>query len=406
MNDFFKKVENAIQTLKAGGMIVLIDDEERENEGDLISAAEFVTPDIINFMATEGRGLICLAMTPQSVDQLQLPMMPRTTRSSFDTSFTVSIEASQGISTGISAQDRAHTILTAIHPNAKPEDVIYPGHIFPLKAHPNGVIARRGHTEGSIDLMKIAGLQPAAVICEIMNQDGSMSRPKELREFAKKHHLPMLSIQDIVHYRICKETLIEEEVSVRIPLADYGDFRMILFKSQFDNHEHFILYKPVVDTKQIPLVRIHSECITGDLFGSLKCDCGPQLHHALSLISEHGGVLIYLRQEGRGIGLKNKLKAYALQEKGLDTVEANISLGLPIDKRDYSIAYQILKQLDIKRIRLITNNPQKMDMLKFYGIEIVERIVSKTPLNPENENYIKIKNIKLGHMFNDHDHKK
>jgi 3,4-dihydroxy 2-butanone 4-phosphate synthase/GTP cyclohydrolase II len=399
MNDFFKNIKNAVDALSAGGMVVLIDDEHRENEGDLISAAEFVTPEIINFMATEGRGLICLSMTPEFIQQLQLPMMPRSAYSSFDTSFTVSIEAAQGITTGISAQDRAHTILTAINPNAKPEDVIYPGHIFPLKANPKGVVARRGHTEGSIDLMKIAGLTPSAVICEIMNQDGSMSRPKQLTAFAKKHQLPILSIQDIVNYRICTEKLVEEEVRAKIPLEGYGDFQFILFNNQFDNQEHFALYKPLTDPKKSPLVRIHSECITGDLFGSLKCDCGPQLQGALSLISKEGGLLIYLRQEGRGIGLKNKLKAYVLQEQGLDTVEANLSLGLPVDKRDYSIAYQILKYLNFQRIRLITNNPQKLDVLRFYGIEIEERVVNESPVNPENERYLKIKKLKLGHLF-------
>jgi 3,4-dihydroxy 2-butanone 4-phosphate synthase/GTP cyclohydrolase II len=399
MTDFLKHIQDAVNILRAGGMVVLIDDEDRENEGDLIAAAELTTPQSINFMATEGRGLICLAMSEEQINKLQLPMMNRCSHSPFDTSFTVSIEASNGISTGISAKDRAHTIRTAIHINAKPEDIVYPGHIFPLKANPEGVIKRRGHTEGSVDLMKIAGLNPSAVICEIMNPDGSMSRRKELIAFAQKHNFPVLSIQDIVNYRIQTEVLVSEEIATRIPLANYGEFKMILFKNSFDKYEHFALYKPMQKAGSVPLVRVHSECITGDLLGSLKCDCGPQLDNALDLISKEGGLLIYLRQEGRGIGLINKLKAYVLQDQGLDTVDANLSLGLPVDKRDYSIAYQILKYLNMPKIRLITNNPQKMDMLRFFGIEIEERIASVIPVNPENEKYIEVKKQKLGHLF-------
>lgn len=406
MKNIIQIMQQAINILQAGGMVVLVDDEHRENEGDLVMAAELTTPESINFMATHGRGLICLAMTEEKVNGLQLPMMTRSNHSVHDTAFTVSIEAASGITTGISAKDRAHTILTAISDKAKPEDLIYPGHVFPLKARNNGVIARRGHTEGSVDLMNIAGLKPSAVICEIMNKDGTMSRMEELRQFAENHHLPIISIQDIVSYRIQSEVLVSEEISVRLPVEHYGDFQMVLFKNSFDDQEHFALVKPVVDATKQPLVRVHSECLTGDLFGSLKCDCGPQLHHALKEISEQGGVLIYLRQEGRGIGLKNKLRAYVLQEQGLDTVEANVSLGLPIDNRDYSIAYQILKFLNMTKIRLMTNNPQKLEVLKFYGIDVVSRIPVVIKTNKENKNYIKVKHQKLGHLFKQDNDKK
>lgn len=399
MKNITQTIQQAINVIRAGGMVVLVDDEHRENEGDLVMAAELTTPDSINFMATHGRGLICLALTEKHVDSLQLPMMTRSNRTPYDTAFTVSIEAASGISTGISAKDRAHTILTAIADDVQPEDLIYPGHIFPLKARANGVIARRGHTEGSVDLMSIAGLKPAAVICEIMNEDGTMSRPYNLKSFAQKHHLPMISIQDIVNYRIQTELLVTEEISTRIPLEHYGDFQLYLFKNAFDNHEHFALVKSPVDKTIPPLVRVHSECLTGDLFGSLKCDCGPQLHTALDIISKQGGMLIYLRQEGRGIGLINKLRAYVLQEQGMDTVDANLSLGLPIDNRDYSIAYQILKYFQWSDIRLMTNNPQKIDLLTFYGINVVSREPLIIEPNKENENYIKVKQQKLGHLF-------
>jgi len=403
MSDFIEKVQQAVNMLRAGGMVILMDDEHRENEGDLIAGAEFATPELINFMATHGRGLICLALTEDKVEQLNLPMMPRSKTSNFDTSFTVSIEAASGISTGISSADRAHTIRTAMHPNAGPYDIIYPGHVFPLKARNGGVIKRRGHTEGSVDLMKIAGLEPCAVICEIMNADGSMSRADDLKQLAKIHHLPMLSIQDLVNYRIQTETLVMEEISARIPLDHYGEFQWILFKNHMDENEHFALYKPVPDGKT-PVVRVHSECITGDLFGSLKCDCGPQLHQSLAVIAKEGGLLIYLRQEGRGIGLVNKLKAYVLQDQGLDTVDANLSLGLPVDKRDYSIAFQILKHFNWQKIRLLTNNPEKMKWLTFFGIEIEQRLPIEAAINPENEKYIRSKQQKLGHLFKGQSH--
>ena len=399
MNNYMQVVQNAINVLRAGGMVVLVDDEHRENEGDLVMAAELVTPDAINFMATHGRGLICLSLTQSQVEQLNLPMMTRCNNSPYDTAFTVSIEASKGISTGISAKDRAHTIKTAIRSDATPQDVIYPGHVFPLQARKKGVIERRGHTEGSIDLMRLSGLQHSAVICEIMNEDGTMSRMDELRLFADKHHLPIISIQDILNYRIKTEELVTEEISARIPMEQYGDLQLRLFKNEFDHFEHFILYKEPQDSQQAPLVRIHSECLTGDLLGSLKCDCGPQLHSALQRISKEGGALIYLRQEGRGIGLVNKLRAYVLQDQGFDTVDANVHLGLPVDNRDYSIAYQILRHLGWHRVRLMTNNPRKIELLSFFGIEVLQREAIEVPLNPENENYIKVKKQKLGHLF-------
>lgn len=398
MSDFLNTVGHALEVLKAGGMIVLVDDEHRENEGDLVMAAEFVTPQSINFMAKYGRGLICLPMADHLIQKLDLPLMTHKNRSPYQTAFTISIEAASGVATGISAEDRAHTILTAIRADAKPEDLISPGHIFPLKAQKHGVLHRRGQTEGSVDLMKLAGLKPAAVICEIMNDDGSMSRMEDLKKFSGEHHLPILSIQDIVNYRVQVENLIHEEISTRIPLEDVGDFKMMLFKNDIDSFEHFTLYKPVSDSNKIPLVRIHSECLTGDLLGSLKCDCGPQLKSSLKMIAEQGGLLIYLRQEGRGIGLKNKLKAYVLQDQGLDTVEANENLGLPVDNRDYSLAYQILKHFGWNKIRLITNNPLKIDGLKMYGITIEERVSIDIPPNKENLNYLKTKKQKMGHF--------
>ena len=399
MSDFIKDVENALNVLKAGGMVVLFDDEARENEGDLIIAAEFITPDAINFMATYGRGLICLSMTPEMIDRLELPMMTSRNGSMYQTAFTISIEAKDGVSTGISAADRAHTIQTAVKANVKPSEIVSPGHIFPLRARPKGVLERKGQTEGSVDLMKIAGLIPAAVICEIMNPDGSMSHGEDLNVFSKKHHIPVISIQNLIDYRVQTETLLYEEISTRLPLEEKGDFKITLFNNDFDDLEHFVLYKPTKDSSTVPFVRIHSECLTGDLFGSLKCDCGPQLDASLNMIAEEGGLLIYLRQEGRGIGLKNKLKAYALQEQGEDTVDANLLLGLPIDNRDYSIAFQILKYYKLNKIRLITNNPMKLQLMEKFGIQIQERVPLEIKPNPENKHYIHTKIEKMGHLI-------
>lgn len=400
MTNSFSTIEQAIQELQNGRMVILVDDEDRENEGDLVIAAEFVTPEAINFMSRFGRGLICLPMAEALVDKLNLPMMARHNRSPFGTAFTVSIEAARGVSTGISARDRAHTIQVAIDPASSPEDIISPGHIFPLRARQNGVLERRGQTEGSVDLMKLAGLRQAAVICEIINEDGTMSRRDDLAKFSRQHQLAMVSIQDLIEYRIRHEKLIEAEATSRIPLQKHGDFNMTVFTSLLDRGEHFaLLRKPAVYGNQVPLVRIHSECITGDVFGSGRCDCGSQLQQSLALISAEGGVLIYLRQEGRGIGLANKLKAYALQEQGFDTVEANLELGLPVDNRDYAIAYQILKFFGIDVIRLITNNPDKVSAISRYGIKVSERVSLAIEPTKENRHYLKTKKEKLGHFL-------
>ncbi|MCA0403997.1 MAG: 3,4-dihydroxy-2-butanone-4-phosphate synthase [Proteobacteria bacterium] len=399
-NNSFSSIEEAIAALKAGKMIILMDDEDRENEGDLCIAAEFATPESINFMAVHGRGLICLAMQGSLIDKFNLPMMVSKNGSPFGTAFTVSIEATTGVTTGISAYDRARTIEAAISKEAKFGDLISPGHIFPLRARDRGVLERGGQTEGSVDLAKLAGLTPAAVICEIMNTDGTMSRRDTLEVFAKEHGLLMVTIKALLEYRIRHEKLIEAQATVHLPLRDYKGFLMTVFTNQLDNSEHFVLIKEQVNKNNPPLVRIHSECITGDVFGSCKCDCGSQLEHSMKRISEEGGVLIYLRQEGRGIGLANKLKAYELQEKGLDTVEANLKLGLPVDKRNYAVAYQILRYLNIDRIRLLTNNPSKVEDLEKYGLEVKERLSVQIPATNENQFYLKTKKERLGHFLN------
>ncbi len=399
MTSFSSSIEVALQRLRAGRMVILTDDETRENEGDLILAAEHITPDHINFMTHFGRGLICLSMTGDLIDKLELPMMTTRNRSPYGTGFTVSIEATEGVSTGISAKDRAHTIQTAIREDATPSDVISPGHIFPLRAREGGVFARQGQTEGSVDLMRLAGLKSAAVICEIMNDDGTMSRRPDLETFSRQHDIPLVSVRDIMHYRIQHECLVESVASSRLPLKNHGDFTMTLFKNQLDTAEHFTLMKAPFDVNASPLVRIHSECITGDLFGSSRCDCGDQLDASLSLIAKEGGVLVYLRQEGRGIGLSNKLKAYALQEKGLDTVEANLELGLPIDGRDYAVAYQLLREMGLKQVRLLTNNPEKVEALQRYGLKVTERLPLHTSETTENRCYLKTKREKLGHFL-------
>lgn len=395
----FEQIEDAIRQLKAGGMIILTDDENRENEGDLVMAAAHVTPEAINFMTRFGRGLICLPMASALIDRLGLPLMSTNNRSPYGTAFTVSIEAASGVSTGISAYDRAHTILTAINESATPDDIITPGHIFPLRAKDQGVLVRGGQTEGSVDLMKLAGLTPAAVICEIMNEDGTMSRQDDLRQFSKTHNIPLVSIRELINYRIRHECLVEELASSNIPVAQMGEFEMRVFRNQLDTAEHFALIKPPVNPHQVPLVRMHSECITGDLLGSLKCDCGEQFQQSLQLIGKEGGVLVYLRQEGRGIGLANKLKAYMLQEQGLDTVEANLHLGLPADARDYACAYQILKFLGIESIRLLTNNPAKVACLEKHGLTVSERVPLAIKPTEINYRYLKTKQSKLGHLF-------
>ena len=399
MNHSLATIEQAIATIKAGKMIILMDDEDRENEGDLVMAAEHVTPEAINFMSRLGCGLICLPMADELIDKIQLPMMAQNNKSPYGTAFTISIEAAVGVSTGISARDRAHTIKVAIDPKSGPLDIISPGHIFPLRARKKGVLERAGQTEGSVDLARLAGLIPAAVICEIINEDGTMSRRDELESFSKKHQIPLVTIKDLIEYRIRHESLIQPAATTPIPLPDKGVFNMTVFDNVLDSSEHFVLVKPPLFGNQVPLVRIHSECITGDIFRSCKCDCGKQLEQSLSLIAAEGGVLIYLRQEGRGIGLANKLKAYALQEEGLDTVEANLKLGLPADDRNYAIAYQMLKYLGIEALRLLTNNPLKIAAIERYGVTVTQRIPLETEPTNENRGYLKTKKDKLGHLL-------
>ena len=399
MSSPFNTIEAAIHALQKGQMIILVDDEHRENEGDLVVAAQFATAESINFMATHGRGLVCLPMEAKMIDRLGLPMMTSANRSPYGTAFTVSIEAAKGVTTGISAKDRAMTIQVAIDPETDPLDIISPGHVFPLRAHPKGVLARTGQTEGSVDLMRLAGLTPAAVICEVINQDGTMSRRADLVKFAQTHGLIMVSIHDLIEYRILHEELMAVVATSRLPIEKHGDFTLMLFENELDDYEHFALLKTPKSEEQPPLVRIHSECITGDVFGSCKCDCGKQLEQSLALLADQGGVLIYMRQEGRGVGLANKIKAYSLQDKGLDTVEANEHLGLPADNRNYAMAFQILKHLGLKKIRLLTNNPYKVAAMEHYGVTVSERIPLLVTPTVDNQAYLKTKQTKLGHYL-------
>lgn len=393
-------LSQALIELQQGKMIILVDDEDRENEGDLIVAAQFATPEVINFMARFGRGLICMPMTGAQIDLFDLPPMVANNRGRRSTAFTASIEAREGVTTGISAHDRAHTIMAACNPDAHSDDIVSPGHVFPLRAVDGGVLARNGHTEGSVDLMKLAGLQPSAVICEIMRDDGHMARRPDLDIFAKTHDLLVLTIDDIVQHRITKEQFLEEVASAKLP-TDFATSPMTVhaFKSKIDGSEHLAMVKyPLPKT---PLVRVHSECLTGDALGSLRCDCGAQLQESLKQIDQSdGGVVIYLRgHEGRGIGLANKIRAYALQDAGQDTVEANMSLGFAPDARDYSVAAQILKALDIKELRLLSNNPQKVKGLERYGVTITEQLALVTPSNPHNVGYLNTKRDKFGHTL-------
>ncbi|MBF0457141.1 MAG: bifunctional 3,4-dihydroxy-2-butanone-4-phosphate synthase/GTP cyclohydrolase II [Nitrospirae bacterium] len=396
----FNTIEEAIKDIEEGKMVILIDDEDRENEGDLCIAAEKITPDVINFMARYGRGLICLSLTREKVEQLNLPMMTSNNTSSFGTAFTVSIEAKKGVTTGISAHDRARTVLTAIKPDCRPEDLARPGHIFPLRAKPGGVLQRAGQTEGSVDLSKLAGLIPAGVICEILNDDGTMARVPELMEFAERHQLKIVTIEDLIEYRLKNERLIKRVANVNCPTRYGGDFRAIAYENAVDDNVHLALIKGNITSDEPVLVRVHSECLTGDVFSSKRCDCGQQLQKAMEIIEKEGrGVVLYMRQEGRGIGLVNKLKAYELQDQGLDTVEANLELGFKDDLRDYGIGAQILVDLGVKQIALMTNNPRKIVGLDGYNIEIVKRVpIEITPCD-KNLVYLKTKKKKMGHIL-------
>ncbi len=400
----FNTIEEALEDLRQGKMIIVVDDPDRENEGDLVMAAEKVTPEAINFMAKYGRGLICLSLTPERCDELGLEPMVRENSDPKGTAFCVSIDAhpKHGTTTGISAYDRAITIKLAVSPEAKPSDFVKPGHVFPLRARKGGVLERAGHTEASVDLARLAGLYPAGVICEIMKDDGTMARLPDLMEFAKKHNLKIITIEDLIKYRLQRENIVEKISEAHLP-TPWGTFKIHVYKNKLDGIEHAVLTMGSWTEDEPVLVRVHSECLTGDVFKSLKCDCRNQLEAALEKIAKEGkGVLVYMRgHEGRGIGLGNKIKAYALQEQGLDTVEANCRLGLPVDLRDYGVGAQILRDLGVRKIRLMTNNPRKIVALKGYGLEIVERVPLQTKPNRFNLNYLLTKKEKMGHFIDE-----
>ncbi len=393
-------IEEAISDIQEGKMVILVDDKDRENEGDLVVAAEYASAETINFMATHGRGLICLALIKNNADKIGLePIKPEYNSVPQHTAFTISIDAVQGVTTGISAFDRASTISMAISEDAKPEDFIRPGHVFPLISRPGGVLVRAGHTEGSVDLSRLAGLTPAAVICEIMNDDGDMARLPDLEKFADTHYIKIASIADLISYRLRAESLVRRAASAVIP-TEFGEFKAIIYESDIDPQNHVAFVKGDIPSDKGVLVRVHSECLTSDVFGSLRCDCGPQVRQAMKIIEEEGtGVILYMRQEGRGIGLVNKLKAYALQDDGLDTVEANEALGFKPDLRDYGIGAQILSDLGVRKMRLLTNNPKKIKGLEGFGLELVERVPIEIPPNGSNSNYLKVKKDKLGHLL-------
>lgn len=399
MPRIFDSIESVLRDLERGRMVIVVDDADRENEGDLIMAAEKVTPAGINFMAKYGRGLICVPATSERLVQLGIDRMVVQNRESFRTDFQVSVDATSGVTTGISAADRARTIQVMADPTAVPADLVQPGHVFPLRAKPGGVLQRAGHTEAAVDLARLAGCRPIGVICEIMDDDGTMMRLPRLRKFAQRHKLRICSIEDLIEYRRTREKLIERVESIRLPTV-YGDFDLVLYRALTDGKHHVALVYGDVRSGAEVLVRVHSECLTGDVFGSLRCDCGPQLQHALRQIAESGrGVLVYMRQEGRGIGLAPKILAYKLQEKGYDTVEANLELGYPMDLREYGIGAQILVDLGLRRIRLLTNNPRKLVGLEGYGLEVVGQVPIRIRPNPHNRRYLKTKRDKLGHLL-------
>ena len=393
-------IQEAIDDIRRGKMIILVDDEDRENEGDLCMAAQFVSAESVNFMARYGRGLICLSLSEEMADKLKLQPMVQENKARFGTAFTISIEARNGVTTGISAADRATTIKTAVNPEAKPEDLVSPGHVFPIRARKGGVLVRTGQTEGSVDLCRLAGLTPAGVICEVMRDDGTMARMPDLEVFAREYNLKIVTIADLIDYRMQNESLIRRVAQATIPTCYGGDFNIIVYENDVDQMQHIALVKGEIGKGDEVLVRVHSECLTGDIFASKRCDCGDQLHCAMKMVEEEGkGVIVYMRQEGRGIGLVNKIKAYALQEEGHDTVEANIALGFKPDLRDYGIGAQILVDLGVHRMRLMTNNPKKIVGLEGYGIEITKRIPLEIHPNDDNIRYMQTKQKKMGHLL-------
>jgi 3,4-dihydroxy 2-butanone 4-phosphate synthase/GTP cyclohydrolase II len=399
----FATIEEALEDVRQGKFVVVVDAADRENEGDLTIAAQFATPEAVNFMATHGRGLICLCLTDERCDELALEQMTDRNETPFGTAFTVSIEAREGVSTGISAQDRARTIQVAIDPSKGPEDLVQPGHVFPLRARVGGVLQRAGQTEAAVDLARLAGLNPAGVVCEVMKDDGTMARVPDLVEYCARHDLKMITVEDLIEYRRRTEKLVERMTSVRLPTA-YGDFVAIAFREKLTGKHHVALVKGHVEGEEDVLVRVHSECLTGDVFHSLRCDCGEQLEQALARIgSEERGVLLYMAQEGRGIGLLNKLKAYELQENGMDTVEANLELGFPPDMREYGIGNQILADLGLSTIRILTNNPKKITGIEGFGLTVVEQVPIEISPNDENRDYLETKRTKLGHRLHHQD---
>src|SRR5580765_709726 len=399
MKQRFNTIESVIADLQKGKMVIVVDDADRENEGDLIMAAEFVTPAAINFMAKHGRGLICAPTTSERLQQLGIERMVRQNRETFKTDFQISVDAARGISTGISAADRAETIRIMADPTAVPEDLVQPGHVFPLRARPGGVLQRAGHTEAAVDLVHLAGCRRIAVICEILSDDGSMARLPDLMKFARRHRLRICTIEELIKYRRTREKLVERDEVVQMP-TEYGNFDLYLYHAKTDGQHHLALVKGNVAGKANVLVRVHSECLAGDVFGSRRCDCGPQLHQAMRQVAEEGqGVIVYMRQEGRGIGLVPKIKAYKLQEQGYDTVEANQKLGYGMDLREYGLGAQILADLGLKTIRLLTNNPRKVVGLEGYGLEIVEQVPIRVKPNPHNLRYLQTKREKLGHLL-------